>query len=116
MAFALQPSVIRELRKSKKSGAAFIRLMGEYEKYLLGVAAEECAETAVRLSKAQRFGLEDVQPGQKLDNEQRISQEVTDLLAVLDMLGIPYGNRKMKMAKWKKVLKFAKYSRSIGRL
>lgn len=58
------------------------------EQALLGQAAEECAELAQRLSKAQRFGLREVQPDQPLDNHARILLEFTDLIAVLDLLDI----------------------------
>jgi len=54
--------------------------------HLLTVAAEECAEVAQRLSKALRFGLDEVQPGQMLSNAERIAGEVSDLLATLQMV------------------------------
>lgn len=54
--------------------------------HLLTIAAEECAEIAQRLSKAQRFGLGEIQPGQELSNAARIQVEVNDLFAVLQMI------------------------------
>lgn len=54
--------------------------------HLLTILAEECAEVAQRISKALRFGLEEVQPGQELTNAERISQELSDLHAVAEML------------------------------
>lgn len=53
--------------------------------HLLLCVAEECAEIAHRVSKALRFGLDEVQPGQPLNNVQRIEQEINDLTAVLIM-------------------------------
>lgn len=57
-----------------------------WEAELLECLAEECAEVIQRATKALRFGLEEVQPGQPLTNSERISQEVGDLLAVLERL------------------------------
>ena len=54
--------------------------------HLLTCLAEEAAEVAHRVSKALRFGLDEVQPGQKLTNAQMIEQELNDLIAVADML------------------------------
>lgn len=54
--------------------------------HLLWVLAEECAEVAQRASKAARFGLDEVQPGQALTNEERLWQEMCDLCAVGEML------------------------------
>ena len=54
--------------------------------HLLTIGAEECAEVAQRISKALRFGLEEVQPGQLLDNAERIREEFTDLCATLQMI------------------------------
>jgi NTP pyrophosphatase (non-canonical NTP hydrolase) len=54
--------------------------------HLLTCLAEECAEVAHRVSKALRFGLDDIQPGQELTNAQQIAQEFHDLLAVIEML------------------------------
>jgi hypothetical protein len=59
------------------------------EEHLLTIAAEECAEVAQRLSKALRFGLDEVQPGQSLTNRERIRYEYSDLAAVLEMIDPP---------------------------
>jgi NTP pyrophosphatase (non-canonical NTP hydrolase) len=50
--------------------------------HLLTCLAEECAEVAQRVSKALRFGLDEVQPEQSCDNAERIRMEMYDLLAV----------------------------------
>ena len=54
--------------------------------HLLCCLAEEANEVAHRVSKALRFGLEEIQDGQTLTNAQRISQEFNDMLAIVEML------------------------------
>lgn len=54
--------------------------------HLLSCLAEECAEVGQRVSKALRFGLREVQPGQGLSNAERIMGEVLDIYAVIEML------------------------------
>lgn len=56
------------------------------QEHLLTILAEECAEVAQRATKALRFGLDEVQPGQDLTNAERIVVELTDLFAVVLML------------------------------
>ena len=55
-----------------------------YEAELLTIMMEECAEVIQRASKTLRFGIDEVEPGQKLDNTQRTSFEVGDLMAVFE--------------------------------
>lgn len=54
--------------------------------HLLTIAAEECTEIGQRVSKALRFTLGEVQPGQALTNAERIMYEFRDLQAVMEML------------------------------
>ena len=56
------------------------------EEHLLTILAEECSEVAHRVSKALRFGVEEVQPGQSLTNAERIKVEFVDLLGAWEML------------------------------
>lgn len=56
------------------------------QEHLLTCLAEECAEVAQRVSKALRFGLLEIQPGQPLTNQERINEEIYDLLSVIDIL------------------------------
>jgi hypothetical protein len=49
---------------------------------LLTILAEECCEAAVRVSKALRFGLAEVQPGQALSNATRLAHELGDIVEV----------------------------------
>lgn len=55
--------------------------------HLLTILAEECCEVAQRATKALRFGLDEIQPGQELSNAARINGELLDLFAVCEMLG-----------------------------
>ena len=52
---------------------------------LLTILAEECCEVGQRVSKALRFGIDEIQPGQDLTNAERIMQEVGDIQAVLTL-------------------------------
>lgn len=54
---------------------------------LLTSLAEESVEVAQRVTKALRFGLDDIQPGQQKTNRERIMEEVHDLRGVLRKLG-----------------------------
>jgi len=54
--------------------------------HLLWNIAEECAEVAQRASKAARFSINEVQPGQEFSNGDRILHEYADLVAVIEML------------------------------
>lgn len=51
----------------------------------LTILGEELSEVGQRIAKACRFGLAEIQPGQPHDNKARISQEVGQLLAALDL-------------------------------
>lgn len=55
----------------------------DYERELLTILAEECAEVAQRATKALRFGLDEVQKGQHFDNAYRLSQEIGDFYCVV---------------------------------
>lgn len=57
--------------------------------HLLTILAEECAEVAQRASKALRFGLAEVQPGQDKTNAYRIMEEMNDLIATYQMIAGP---------------------------
>ena len=83
------------------------------EQYLLTVLGEECAEVAHRTSKAIRFTMEEVQPGQQVSNRERIEGELSDLMAVAGMLGLEV-SADLMAAKEKKVRKYMDYSRERG--
>lgn len=93
--------------------------------HLLSCLAEECCEIGQRVSKALRFGLDEVQPGQGLTNGQRIIEEYNDLRGVMQMLedeGIldsstDYHTLSATMqAKKAKVEKFMRYAAEQGAL
>jgi len=91
------------------------------QEHLLTILAEECAEVAQRASKALRFGLGEVQPGQELTNAERIEGELTDLFSVVLML-VDEGHLVLKdrqgdeAAKRAKVEKFLRLSEQLGTL
>ncbi|WP_085908321.1 hypothetical protein [Kiloniella majae] len=58
----------------------------EYERELLIILMEECNEISQRASKILRFGALEVQPGQPLDNVERMSRELGDLMCVWGLL------------------------------
>lgn len=84
------------------------------------IAMEECCEIAGRISKAKRFGMFEIQPGQAqaLDNRQRIREEFNDLVAVLSMIdeGLVVLDPEMIQKKKAKVLHFLEYSKQVGTL
>lgn len=53
---------------------------------LLTVLAEEASEVVQRVSKALRFGLDEVQPGQPYSNTRRLAHEVGDIYEVVNRL------------------------------
>lgn len=90
--------------------------------YLLACVAEECAEIAQRATKAQRFGMFEVQPGQHLNNAARVALEFADLIGVVEMLEdhaglsiIPVVRDRID-AKQAKVREFMAYSVECGTL
>lgn len=96
--------------------------MNENE-YLLTLLSEECAEVAQRVSKALRFGLNEIQPGQPHTNSRRIYLELIDLIEVVDMLdqrGILDLTSHIKedeehgANKRRKILEYMEYSRKMG--
>ena len=92
--------------------------------HLLWVLAEECNEVGQRASKAARFGLAEIQPGQPLNNAERLVDEYADLLGAMELLveggfiALPSNEamRKKIDAKKAKVDKFLAYSAQCGTL
>lgn len=71
---------------------------------------EECAELAQRVSKALRFGMHEVQPGQPDDNHARVMQEFADLIGMMELAGFPLPGRdgiEAKQRKFEDVLRFS---------
>lgn len=86
--------------------------------HLLSIVAEEAVEVAQRATKALRFGLTEVQPGQDLTNWLRLVGEFHDLIAALEMVhGQPLTIwRDLIDAKKAKVEKYLAYSAELGTL
>ncbi len=93
------------------------------KEHLLICLSEECAEVAQRVSKALRFGLEEVQPEQHETNADRIVEELADLWAVTTLLEREgafkaHGDRFLDLAERKKakLAQFMKYAEECGTL
>lgn len=91
--------------------------------YLLTSLAEECAETAQATTKALRFGLNNIKPGQEQSNLDRLADELEDIKVIIGMLEdngvvlIPRYESAMKVArKREKVTRFMAYAKAIGTL
>lgn len=90
--------------------------------HLLIILGEECAEVAQRVSKALRFGLSEVEPGEEAPNAQRITAELKDLWAMAIICAqaglIPYPQPSVTEieAKRDKVERFFAISRAQGTL
>lgn len=56
------------------------------QEYLLTILSEECAEVIQEISKALRFGLEEIYPEKGITNSERITAELHDIIAVVEML------------------------------
>lgn len=88
--------------------------------HLVTILGEEGVEVAQRATKALRFGMEEVQPGQPMDNAARIMEEAAHVVAAYEMLQegghLPAINRGMVEAKKGKVFQFLQYSWQQGQL
>lgn len=57
-----------------------------YDRELLTILMEECAEVQQRAAKMLRFGVSEVQPGQPLSNADRLADEIGDLVCLMLMV------------------------------
>lgn len=80
--------------------------------YLLVCLGEEACESTQRATKALRFGMTEIQPGQPEHNRRRLEREAAEFVAVAEMLGLNI-RESDKTAKKKKVLKYMRYSRTL---
>lgn len=55
------------------------------DRELMVILAEECAEVIQRVSKALRFGVDEIQPGQPHTNGQRLGSEIGQLSHMVDL-------------------------------
>ena len=62
-------------------------LPSPYERELLTILIEECAEVQQRATKLLRFGRDEVQPGQPELNGVRLGGEIGDLLTMVRLVG-----------------------------
>jgi NTP pyrophosphatase (non-canonical NTP hydrolase) len=54
-----------------------------HQREILDILIEECAEVIQRATKAKRFGLDEVQPGQPHTNAVRLAHEIGDVIAMI---------------------------------
>ena len=90
-----------------------------FKQALLMRLTEECGETIKEASKAFLYGGDNIGPDDTQENATKISQEVTDIIAVAEMLvehGIipKFGSEDAKAAKKFKVMKYMQMSREAG--
>lgn len=88
---------------------------------LLDILSEECSEVAIRCSKALRFGLDEIEPGQRHTNRERIKRELNDVHALVEMLqavnALPaIYDPGLVIEKKRKVETFLEYSAQCGTL
>jgi NTP pyrophosphatase (non-canonical NTP hydrolase) len=88
--------------------------MNNKQNEILLIAQEECAEVTQAISKIFRFGMDAKHPNEDRNNKQRLTEEVGDLLCMIELL-IANGvvdemsvynakNAKMtKLAKWSNI-------------
>lgn len=86
------------------------------DEHLLWILAEECAEAMQRASKAARFGMDEVEPGQELPNHERLIYELNDIAAVAAMIAPAWMNERLIEQKRDKVERFLIYSQECGTL
>ncbi len=87
-----------------------------YERELLTILIEECMEVAQRATKMLRFGVREIQPGQRYNNAERLSEEMGDLRAIADRcheedLMNPFTIETARIAKHRKLKKFMQTSK-----
>lgn len=89
------------------------------QEYLLVSLAEECAEVAQRATKALRFGINEIQPGQPYPNGMRLMDELDDLLLIVKMLQddghLPTSSSDIE-SKRQKVFRFMDFAEECGKL
>lgn len=90
--------------------------------HLLVHLGEEASEITKDVSKALRFGPEEVYEHIGMSNAERIVNEINDLWAIVELLQhedlfpVQILNRDRIRAKKEKVEKYLEYSKSLGRL
>ena len=90
--------------------------------YLCQLLSEECGEIIQRASKLSRFGADEVQSNQELDNFERLRAEKVDLMVVYNLLLQATGRQDEcvsfshdeRIKKEQKLLTFTRYSVKCG--
>ena len=93
----------------------------EASDHILKKITEECSEVIKEICKAELFGMQDYEPNQTLSNQEKIQNELADLLAVVEMAcerGILFDyeifNRYKIDSKKEKVMKWLRYSQELN--
>ena len=60
--------------------------MNEKQKEILSIAQEECGELVVAISKVFRFGFDSRWPEGGIDNRTRLTEELGDLMAMVQLM------------------------------
>ena len=61
-------------------------MMNSSQKEIMLIAQEECAEVTQAISKVFRFGLDAKHPDQTANNQERLEEEVGDLLCMIELM------------------------------
>jgi len=69
------------------------------------IAAEECAEVTQMLSKVLRFGLHAQHPNEDVDNQDRLEEEIGDLMCMFEIMA------EQNIIDWGKVSVHSRYKR-----
>ena len=88
--------------------------MNKKQNEILLIAQEECAEVTQAISKIFRFGMDAKHPNEDRDNKQRLTEEVGDLLAMIDLMfeasiidesatNMAAIQKKIKLKKWSNI-------------
>ena len=86
----------------------------DIQELLLIKLMEECNEVSHRCSKIIQFGLNDVHDGSI--NIGKLRNELIDLMATIKLSGIDCDDPALEEEKVNKIIKYAKYSKSLGKL
>lgn len=89
--------------------------------YLLTCLGEEGAEITKECSKANRFGLGDVGPDNKLNNRDRLMLEINDLIGTVQLMVamklLPeWSDNHAQLEKMERLMKWMVYAEQQGRL
>ena len=70
---------------------------------LLDILIEECAEVIQAVTKAKRFGLQEIEPGQSLTNLEQLMYELNDVAATANLLSDHWVDSDLLIAKRRKI-------------